>query len=106
MNSMSEADLLIGITQALTIAGWRWTHIRDSHGVTVGDVGLPDIIATHPSRGLSLAWELKGSNGKPTGDQVAWIAGLSAAQGVDARILWPADYDHALELITGKRDTW
>lgn len=33
---MSEAELLAGLTDALTLAGWRWMHIRRSDGVTVG----------------------------------------------------------------------
>lgn len=101
--TMTEDELFEGITQALTIAGWRWSHIRDSRGITVGDSGLPDIIAVHPTRGLVLAWELKGTNGKPTGDQVAWIAGMSApGVKLDARILYPGHYDRALAFITGK----
>lgn len=102
--TMTEDELLLGLTQALTSAGWRWTHIINSHGVTQGWPGLPDIIAVHPSRGQVLAWELKGSGGKPTGDQVAWIAAMANPKvKVDARILYPVDYDRALELITGKR---
>jgi hypothetical protein len=73
---MTEDELLQGITQALTLAGWRWTHIINSRGVTMGDPGLPDIIAVHPNRpGRVLCWELKGQNsrgdnGRPTYDQV------------------------------------
>jgi hypothetical protein len=102
---MTEDELLQGITQALTLAGWRWTHIINSRGVTMGDPGLPDIIAVHPNRpGRVLCWELKGQNsrgdnGRPTYDQVAWIAGLDASAGVDARFIYPADYDQALRDI-------
>lgn len=98
---MNEDELLEGVTGALTLSGWRWTHIRRSDRVTMGDAGLPDIIAVHPSRGIVLAWELKGAGGRPTGDQVAWIAGLHTAHTLDARILYPADYDEALRLIVG-----
>jgi len=70
----------------------------------MGDPGLPDIIATNEARGLVLAWELKGNGGRPTGDQLAWIRGLETAPGVDARVIWPADYDRALSVILGTVD--
>ena len=99
---MGEDDLLAGITEALTLSGWRWHHLIRSDGVTMGSAGLPDILAVHPSRGMALAWELKGTDGRPTGDQVAWIASFAAICGVDARIVWPADYDRALDYILGR----
>jgi hypothetical protein len=110
---MTEDDLLAGVTEALTLSGWRWTHLLRSDGVTMGSSGLPDMIAVHPTRGLALAWELKGSGlalawelkgtgGRPTGDQVAWIASFAAICGVDARILYPPDYDRALAYIVGQ----
>lgn len=63
---MTEDELLLGITEALTIAGWRWTHIRRSDGVTQGASGLPDIIACHPNRDEVLLWELKSKTGRIT----------------------------------------
>lgn len=95
---MTEAELLAGITEALELAGWRWTHIRRSDGVTMGDSGLPDIIATHPHRDVVLAWELKGDRGTVTGDQAAWLANMRGRQ-VDARLVRPSDYDEALQVI-------
>jgi hypothetical protein len=98
---MTEEELLAGLTDALTIAGWRWTHVRRSDGVTMGNVGLPDLIAVHPTRDLVLAWELKSRTGIPTGDQLAWLRGFQAARGVDARLVRPAQYDDALSIILG-----
>lgn len=98
----TEDELLIGITDALSLAGWRWTHARRSDAaVMMGDPGVPDIIAVHPTRPLILAWELKGPKGRPTGDQVAWIAALAPHETVDARVVYPADYDDALRVILG-----
>lgn len=98
----TEDELLVGITQALTLAGWRWTHARRSdQAVMMGDPGVPDIVAVHPVWGLILAWELKGPDGRPTGDQVAWLAALAPHADVDARIIYPADYDAALRLVLG-----
>lgn len=105
---MTEDELLEGVTMALTLGGWRWTHPRRSDlAQTMGAPGLPDIIAVHPTRGLVLAWELKGSDGRPTGDQVAWISAMAKPEvRVDARVLYPLDYDRALELIVGKVDAF
>jgi len=111
---VTEDELMSGITGALELAGWRWMHIIASHGVTQGDVGWPDIIAVHPSRERApiLAWELKGDGGRPSGDQVAWIAALFAVGDryepapIDARMLYPDDYDRALDLILGRTATF
>ena len=97
---MTEDELLLGITQALELSGWRWTHIRRSDGVTVGASGLPDIIAAHPSRNIALAWELKTERGVLTPDQAAWQIVL-ADRRIDARIVRPSDYDEALRDIFG-----
>lgn len=103
---MSEEELLAGVTEALTLAGWLWSHPRRSDlAQTMGNPGIPDIIAVHPTRRLVLAWELKGSRGQPTGDQARWIAAMSPSDTrIDARVLWPLDYDRALALIVGKVD--
>lgn len=99
--AMTEDELLIGITEALTISGWRWTHIRQSNGITVGMSGLPDVVAVHPTRGLAIAWELKSETGQPTPDQLGWLHGFRGA-GVDARLVRPSDYDVALDFILGR----
>lgn len=96
---MTEDELLQGITEALTFGGWRWTHILRSDGVTMGMSGLPDIIAAHAERTLVLAWELKNATNQATLDQWAWLKGLAVCAHVDARVVRPADYDHALEVI-------
>lgn len=96
----TEDEMLAGLTDALTLAGWLWTHARRSDlALMMGSPGLPDIIAVHPTRRLILAWELKGPHGQPTGDQVAWIAALAPHPTVDARVIWPAQYDAALRVI-------
>jgi hypothetical protein len=106
---VTEDELLAGITGALELAGWRWMHIIRSDGVTQGDAGWPDIVAIHTGRAAPmLLWELKGDGGRPSGDQVAWIAAAFALGDrwapapVDARFLYPVDYDVALDLILGR----
>lgn len=97
----TEADLLAGLTDALTIAGWTWMHIIRSDGVTQGHAGFPDLIAAHSARPFALIWELKGPGGQLTHDQFGWLLALKGATGVDARVVRPADYDHALAVIIG-----
>lgn len=99
---MTEAELMAGITDALTLAGWRWTHIRRSDGITVGASGLPDIIAAHPLYDTVLAWELKSATGQPTADQTAWLLGLNGRT-IDARVIRPRDYDDVLGMILAPR---
>lgn len=95
-HEMTEAELLLGITQALELAGWTWTHIIRSDGVTMGDSGFPDIIAAKPGR--ILAWELKTKHGQLTPAQMQWQLALQVPF-VDVRVIRPADYDLALRVI-------
>jgi hypothetical protein len=98
--AMSEAELLAGLTEALELCGWTWTHIRRSDGVTMGDSGLPDIIACNGPTPIVLAWELKSAFGQPSAEQLSWLLGFRV-EGVDVRIIRPTDYDAALKVITG-----
>lgn len=100
---MTEDELLEGITDALTLAGWRWMHIRRSDRITVGHEGFPDIIAGHSEREYVLAWELKAKAGVVMPDQAAWLIALRVPS-IDARIIRPEDYDGALEVILKGRD--
>jgi hypothetical protein len=97
---MSEADLLTGICEALTLGGWVWTHIRRSDGITVGNAGLPDIIAAHHGRTFMLAWELKADRGTVSVDQYRWLHALGPCHPtVDARVIRPQLYDAALRVL-------
>jgi hypothetical protein len=95
-HEMTEAELLIGISEALEWGDWTWMHIRRSDGITQGDEGFPDIIAAKPGR--ILAWELKSRIGPVTPAQMEWQLALQAP-GVDVRVIRPADYDAALAVI-------
>lgn len=98
VDPMTEDEMLAGVTDALTLCGWRWMHIIRSDGVTAGSPGWPDIVAVHPAREFVLVLELKGAKTPATYDQVAWLNGLEARR-VDARIVRPVDYDDVLRLI-------
>ena len=100
---MTEDDLLDGITEALTLAGWRWTHHRRSDkALMMGDGGLPDIIACHPVRGTMLVLELKTATGRHQPGQREWLAAFRAC-GIDARTIRPDDYDAIVDEIVGDR---
>lgn len=89
---MNENDLLAGVTDALTVGGWRWTHHRRSdRALMMGHTGFPDIFAVHPGRRKVLALELKTEAGRLDQRQREWISALLRA-GIDARVVRPADY--------------
>lgn len=99
----TEDELLIAVTDALTLCGWRWMHVRRSDlAVVMGSQGWPDVVALRG--GLGLALELKSTAGRPTGEQVAWLRELRAA-GLSALVIRPDDLDDLLRVIVG-RDGW
>lgn len=101
--TMTEDELMRGITDALTLAGWTWMHIIRSDGVTAGGEGFPDIVAYHPLRHLVILWELKGERTPITAAQASWIAN-TAGLPIDSAIVRPVDYDAALDMILGRVD--
>jgi hypothetical protein len=102
---MTEDELLTGITEALTLSGWWWMHVRRSDQALIqGMQGFPDVFAIHADRGHTLAWELKSETGRPTIEQHAWLhafrsMGDPAVTKVDARIVTPRHYDRALRAV-------
>jgi len=101
---MTEDELLAGVTDALTLGGWLWTHHRRSDlALTMGHTGVPDIIAVHPGRRQLLVLELKTEIGRLDPRQREWIAALLRA-GVDARIVRPDDYDDLVHELLAYRD--
>jgi len=108
LGAATEDEILEGLSDAMTLAGWRWVHIRRSDLALVqGMTGFPDLFAVHPTYG-GLALEVKAARGRESAEQAAWIILLRAA-GIPAAIVYPNDYDLCLELILGKRgapDEW
>lgn len=96
--AMSEESLLLVITEALTLFGWRWSHVRRSdRALTMGHKGLPDVVAARKERnGLAevLFIELKSDKGQLSEDQWAWRLAIPAYQ---YRLWGPVDLDAALE---------
>lgn len=102
---MTEDDLLIGLTDALTMTGWQWTHARRSDlARLMGSTGVPDILAVSEHRRTMLAWELKTEKGQTTYEQVAWIRALQSVRAIDARIIRPSEYEQALGVIVNAQD--
>ncbi len=101
---MTEEELLAGVTDALTIGRWDWTHARRSDlAQLMGTPGVPDIFAVSGERGMLLALELKSDHGQPTRDQARWLTRLSKARHVDARIVYPDLYDALLRELVGEQ---
>jgi hypothetical protein len=100
---MLEDELLEGVTDALTVGGWLWSHQRRSDlAITQGTPGIPDLFAVHHELGRFLALELKSDHGEPTRDQTRWLVALSRAN-VDTRLVYPDQYDPLIVELVGNR---
>jgi hypothetical protein len=103
---ISEADLQRIVTDALTLCGFHWLHIRA--GRTAGGwavpvrgplgVGFCDVLAVRPRDQRIVAIELKQQRASPTADQLAVMAVLAAA-GIEVYVIRPSDIDHILEVL-------
>jgi VRR-NUC domain. len=79
--------MLSGIKTAAKSLGYHFFHTTYSIG---SEAGFPD--AHIIGHGKQFVFEFKGPRGKVSPAQERWIAAYRAV-GVDARIIWPADYD-------------
>jgi hypothetical protein len=94
---MSEADWQERVMDAARRAGWLCVHFRPAktqrgRWVTpmAGDKGFPDLALA--KGGQVLLAELKADDGKPTPEQVAWLA----AAGGHGRLWRPANWEAVL----------
>jgi len=97
---MTEAELQAAIIDAAHYAGWVVHHCRAARVGTpgserwvtpiAGDVGFPDLVLVHPSRGV-LWIELKSARGKVSPAQQGWLDVLDAA-GQSAGVWRPVDW--------------
>jgi hypothetical protein len=90
---MSEDDFKLRVMQTARLTGWKVTHFRpvklpSGRWATPleGDAGLPDLVLARD--GVVLLAELKSDTGKPTPEQVQWLA----AAGGHGRLWAPADW--------------
>lgn len=94
---LSEADFQQRVMDAARRAGWMVAHFRPAKTQTgrwvtpmAGDKGFPDLALAKDGRVL-LA-ELKRDTGKPTPEQVAWLA----AAGGHGRLWRPENWEAVL----------
>lgn len=92
-HGLSEADFQRRVMDLAKLNGWRVVHVRPAwvrSGRMVtpyeGHPGLPDLILAR--RGVVLLAELKSAIGKPTADQLTWLA----AAGPNGHLWAPADW--------------
>ena len=89
-----EADFQAAVVQMAALFGWLVQHSRPAKvgdkwmTAITGDVGFPDLVLAHPSKGLVFA-ELKSATGKLAPAQERW---RDALQGAGAEwYLWRPD---------------
>jgi hypothetical protein len=107
---MTEDQLVHGLADAMSLAGWTWWHVRRSdRALWMGTKGWPDISALPPRHdGPLLVIEAKSAHGVVTPEQGRWLSLLHRA-GVTAAVIRPKHYDRALHLVldgTSRRDDW
>lgn len=91
--AMTEDELLAAITDAATLLGWRWHHIRRSdQALQQGHRGFPDLVLAKGKRVYFL--ELKGPKGRVAEDQAKWLEALPWAYTIR-----PADLDMVLAAL-------
>lgn len=94
--SMSEDDLLTAITDAATLFGWRWHHVRRSDkALQQGHAGFPDLCLIRAGRIKFL--ELKSRKGELTADQWGWGHEMPPpSHAVEWRVVRPAALDDVI----------
>lgn len=95
-DTLTEKQFQQQIVDMARILGWRTYHNLYAIG---SDPGYPDLTLVHPQYGV-LWLELKGSKGRVSPAQEAWIADLRAA-GQQAHIVYPGDFDAVTVMLQG-----
>jgi hypothetical protein len=97
---MSERQFQTVIQKSLTKEGWRYNHVYRAKmhdgtwRTTTTAVGLPDLMAFR--RGFILAIECKAVHGKPTPQQLEWLAEIAQVPTGRAWVVDPRDSWQAL----------
>lgn len=104
LREMSETQYQAWIVDHATTNGWAHQfHVRRAQvkGVWLTNTstpGVPDLWLLRPPQLVVL--EVKAWDGKPSPEQLAWIAGLQQVPGVEAYVVGPADAAEVLDLLT------
>lgn len=88
---LTEKQMQVALVRAAKQLGYLVYHAAYAIG---SEPGFPDL--TIVGKGRFWMLELKGPKGRVSEAQEAWMAHLQAA-GVDARIVWPTDYDTVMQ---------
>lgn len=101
-----ETAFRADVIRSLRELGYLATAIRRSDGVTIGDVGLPDVIACHPVTGAMLTLELKVPPNVASPAQRRWLEAFGRNPRTVARLVtpqvWPDVARYAAELAGHK----
>lgn len=90
MMVMTEKELQASVISVAKQLGFLVYHTMVSFG---SDRGFPDLIVA--GHGVCFAFEFKGPRGRVSDAQNEWIETLNTT-GVQARFVYPADYDDVL----------
>lgn len=107
MGKGPEAAFQSQVVQLAQTLGWLVQHTRPAKQgdrwltPITGDVGFPDLVLAHPTRGVIFA-ELKSPTGAVTDAQYKWGQVIRSAGG-EWRIWRPADLDKIQKRLGGKR---
>lgn len=86
-------------------AGWaRQFHVRRAQVkgrwlTNTSSPGVPDLWLVNPIQGRMLVLECKAQDGRPSVEQLEWIADLQTVPGIDAVIVRPSDAIALLKLL-------
>ena len=106
---LSEKAFQHQVEHLAHVFGWRLFHAKPAqlpNGRWVtnqsGDVGFPDLVLAHPTKGLIFA-ELKGATGRVTVSQRTWLNYLEAA-GAECYVWRPQDFDFIKTRLQGDKN--
>lgn len=94
------------IVELAHVLGWRHLHVRRTIGrgkrwtTSTNVVGWPDLLLWSEKQRRVVAIEVKVGRDKPSPEQEAVLASLSAA-GVESMVAYPADLDAVQRLLRG-----
>ena len=102
--ALTEAQWKTKVIAFARAHGWLVSEMIDGehNRRQQGDPGAPDLLLTHPKRGLAMHVELKTDDGRLKPMQRRWIESLENA-GHDVEIWRPAYWHDFAPLLTGTR---
>jgi len=105
---ISEREFQNAVVELAKWTGWMVYHPLPAQNVrghwrtpTLGDVGFPDLVLAHPTKGVIFA-ELKSRVGKLSDAQTRWLSTLRLA-GAEAYVWRPADLPQIRLILTGDK---